>query len=281
MEKNRDRIMTVKEIIDVIESVIPPELQESWDNSGSQIVFADNEVRKILLSIDIDERVVEEAVKTGAEMIITHHPMFFTAVKSIDDTSSKGSLICSLIKKGISVYSCHTPFDKINGGNNDYIAELLGLTSVKNLAGDSIGSPAGMIEKRSEADIGRTGRLKDSVTVRQMIEIIASNLNVSLRELRIAGDVDRIVRNIGICTGAGADLTAAAKECGCNMFITGDLKYHEAQMAEELDICIVDAGHYHTEKFFGEAFMSMMNRKLADKVEFCLSTVDFDPFVML
>ena len=281
MERNKNKICTVRDIIDMIESVIPVQLQESWDNSGAQVISADSGVRKVLLAIDIDKRVVEEATAAGADMIVTHHPLMFDSVKRIDDSTSKGALICNVIRKGISVYSCHTPFDKIKGGNNDWIAELLGLTSVKNLAGESVDGPAKMIENRSDADIGRIGKLKEAVTVRQMLGRITAELDVSLREIRVAGDIDRIVKTVGVCTGAGADLVAMAKDSGCNMFVTGDLKYHEAQLADELNICIVDAGHYHTEKFFGKAFAAMMEKKLADKVEICLSKVDFDPFIML
>ena len=138
MERNKDKICTVRDIIDMIESVIPVQLQESWDNSGAQVISADSGVRKVLLAIDIDKRVVEEATAVGADMIVTHHPLMFDSVKRIDDSTGKGALICNVIRKGISVYSCHTPFDKIKGGNNDWIAELLGLTSVKNLAGESV-----------------------------------------------------------------------------------------------------------------------------------------------
>lgn len=281
MERHKDKLCTVRDIIALIESVIPVQLQESWDNSGAQIISADSEVRKVLLAIDIDSRVVKEASDAGADMIVTHHPLMFESVKRIDDSTGKGGLICDVIRKGISVYSCHTPFDKIKGGNNDCIAELLGLTSVKNLAGEGVDGPAKMIENRSDADIGRVGKLKEAVAVRKMLGRITAELDVSLREIRVAGDVDRMVKTVGICTGAGADLVAMAKDSGCDMFVTGDLKYHEAQLADELDICIVDAGHYHTEKFFGKAFAAMMEKKLADKVEICLSKVDFDPFIML
>lgn len=281
MEKKNDRPLSAAEIVDIIESVIPPQLQESWDNSGSQIIFGEKDVRKILLSIDIDERVIKESDDIGTDMIITHHPMLFNGIKSIDADTPKGKLLYHLFKRELSVYSCHTSFDKIKGGNNDRIAELLGLGSIKNLAGDPVDSPQKMIENRTEADIGRIGRLKEGLTVKQMIERISSALEMSLRQIRVAGDMDRIVKTIGICTGAGADLMETARESGCNMFITGDVKYHEAQMADELDICLIDAGHYHTEKFFGKAFCDMVQKKLGDKVEICLSKVDFAPFIML
>ena len=77
MERNKDKICTVRDIIDMIESVIPVQLQESWDNSGAQVISADSGVRKVLLAIDIDKRVVEEATAVGADMIVTHHPLMF------------------------------------------------------------------------------------------------------------------------------------------------------------------------------------------------------------
>ena len=92
MERNKDKLCTVRDIIDMIESVIPVQLQESWDNSGAQVISADSGVRKVLLAIDIDKRVVEEATAAGADMIVTHHPLMFDSVKRIDDSTGKGAL---------------------------------------------------------------------------------------------------------------------------------------------------------------------------------------------
>ena len=197
----------------------------------------------------MDEDVAEEASRIGAQMVITHHPLIFGGISSICDSEPTGRAIMKLLADGISVYSCHTPFDKVKGGNNDAIAEMLGLEKVRNLRGDTVVSADKMAERKDEADIGRTGKLSEPMTCRQVLDIVSGQLRMSMRQLRFVGDMDREVETIGICTGAGADMMdMAAKAAGCQLFITGDVKYHEAREADQKGICIIDAGHYGTEK---------------------------------
>jgi len=273
-------IITVKDVSDVIEAAVPSGLQESWDNSGLLIGFEDSAVSKILTCLELNMDVVKEAQEIGADMVITHHPVIFTGIRSICDGNYQGRMITELIRAGISVYSCHTPFDKVKGGNNDIIMEKFGLVSVKNLAGDDVEPAKGMMKKMDEADIGRIGRFKEPVKFSQVIEMAASKLEMSIRQLRAVGSLDREITTVGVCTGAGSDLLDMAAAAGCDMFITGDVKYHEAQHARELGICVLDAGHYDTEKFFGEAMKELLENKLKD-VEINASSISIDPFVVL
>ncbi len=124
-----------------------------------------------------------------------------------------------LISGKISVYSCHTPFDKVKGGNNDILAGRLGLSSVKNLKGEDIVSPEKMCENKDEAAIGRIGKLKDPASCIQIAGMVAAQLDMSVRQMRITGDLNREITIIGICTGAGADLMKMAAASGCQLFI--------------------------------------------------------------
>lgn len=270
--------LTVREIADVIEEAVPVELQEEWDNSGILIGFEKTNVQRILLCLEINRAVLDEAKQLGAEMIITHHPVIFSGFHALRDSSPKDRLIMDIIKSGISVYSCHTPFDKVKGGNNDVIVERLGLTAVRTLSGGDVKSPSKMQEKRDAGDIGRIGEFKNMITFGELIQHVAIQLDLSIRQIRAAGSLDKYIAVVGVCTGAGADMMKMAVASGCDLMITGDVKYHEAQEARELGICLLDAGHYGTEKFFAEAMKNKLEKKLGDDVEMIVSGVDLEPF---
>jgi len=279
--KREDEIMTVGDVADVIESIAPVQLQEPWDNSGIMIGFRDEPVKKILTCLEINEEIVKEAEECGADMIVTHHPLIFSSIKSLCTCNYKDRLIIRMIRNGISVYSCHTPFDKVKGGNNDIIAEKLGLTAVKNLNGEEVETAAKMADKKDEADIGRIGQFGSAIKLKDVISLITSNLNMSIRQLRVTGDLNTEITKIGICTGAGSDLMGMAANQGCQLFVTGDVKYHEAQTAIEEGICLIDAGHYGTEKFFGENMKDKLQKKLGSSVEVIASGIDLDPFEII
>lgn len=281
MERNINEFINVGEVSGIINSMIPEAMQESWDNSGLLIGFSDSPVRKIMTSLELNAVNVEEAINLGIDMVVTHHPIIFGSISKIDDRTATGKMIMKLIRNNISVYSCHTPFDKVKGGNNDIIAELIGLTSVKTLSGGEIASPVKMAERMKESDIGRIGKLRKEETLSNIITMLVSQLRMSLRELKVVGELDTKIKTIGVCTGAGADMLEMAVDSGCDLFITGDVKYHEAMKASELGICLIDAGHYHTEKFFGDNMKKKLEDKLGNKVEIISSDIDLNPFNVL
>lgn len=271
----------VGDIADIIEKQVPSQLQEEWDNSGLLIGFENKPVSKILTCLEIDKKVLDEAIAIEADMIITHHPLIFSGIKALNDQDYKSGIILELIRRGISVYSCHTPFDKVKGGNNDILMNKLELGSVKNLSGQDLVSAAKMIERKDEADIGRTAELKKPITYKDFLLHAADKLDMSIRQLHAAGDLDTEIQKVGCCTGAGADLAMMAAGSGCQLFITGDVKYHEAQDVLQSGMCILDAGHYGTEKFFAEAMKGLLDKKLDAKVQVVASEVVLDPFVVL
>lgn len=271
----------VGDIVAIIERSVPLALQEEWDNSGLIIGFEDNKVNTILTCLEIDDKVLKEAKEIDADMIITHHPLIFGGMNSFNDSNYKDAIIMDIISSGISVYSCHTPFDKVKGGNNDILMALLELQSVKNLCGQDVVSAAKMIDRHEEADIGRTGELKEMMIFRDVIGLVADKLDMSIRQIHAAGDLEKMISKIGCCSGAGSDLAHLAAGCGCQLFITGDVKYHEAQDVVQAGLCIMDAGHYGTEKFFGKAMKELLDKKLDDKVSVVASEVVLDPFVVL
>ena len=218
-------------------------------------------------------------------MIVTHHPLLFSGIKKLTDEDPAGRLIRQLVKQDIAVYSCHTPFDKTKGGNNDVLAGVLKLSNVRNLAGEKVGSPEDMVMRKEEADIGRCGEFRRPISVEELVERLSEGLGIRPESIRIAtGDREGAAgselrfHKAGLCTGAGADLLPMAQKLGCDVFVTGDVKYHEAQEAAAYGICLIDAGHYGTEKLFGKTMQSILASMLPARVEVLASGVDLDPF---
>lgn len=279
--KKEEAVITTADVSTAIENIAPAGLQEAWDNCGIMIGFKDAPVKKILTCLEINEAILDEAKELDVDMIITHHPLIFGGIKSLCTCNYKDRIIMELIRSGINVYSCHTPFDKVKGGNNDVIAEKLGLVSVKNLNGADVPSAAKMMERMDEADIGRIGEFRKPMLLKDVIKLVADNLGLSMRQIRVTGNLNTEISKVGMCTGAGSDLMGMAAGQGCQLFVTGDVKYHEAQTALEEGICVIDAGHYGTEKFFGEEMKMKLQKELGKNVEIIASSVNIDPFEII
>lgn len=262
--------MKFNELIAAIETIAPLSTQESWDNSGVQIACGDGSVKKVLTCLEITGEIVEEAVTEQVDVIITHHPLIFGGIQNIDYRDPIGACIVRLIASGISVYSSHTPFDKVKGGNNDYLADKIGLR-------DSRGFRIG-----EEMDlIGRVGKLAVPVSLGELANIVSDSLHIAHEQIRLIGDLNQMITTVGICTGAGADLMELAIKNGCDLLITGDVKYHEAQEAKARGIALMDAGHYGTEKTFASNFAEKLQKQVGNQIEILESKVDINPFLVL
>ena len=261
-------MVELNQIAEIIETAAPLETQESWDNSGWQIHLGktgEAKVDKVLVSLELNEDVVAEAVNSEVQLIVCHHPLIFGGIKSVDDKNVTGDMIVQLIQNGISVYATHTPFDKCSGGNNDYLADLLELTEIQAIPGDETG-------------ICRMGELKVEASPADIAEQYAKRTGQDCRNYRLAGSQNHIIKRVGLCTGAGSEFFGLAAAAGCDLFVTGDVKYHEAQHARELGITLLDMGHFGSEQIFTENMASILRNALGDSVEVMESQVCLNPF---
>ena len=225
----------VIDIINIIEKLAPPSLAEPWDNVGLMVGDLNNEVNKILFALDSSEAVIDEAINLGADMIITHHPFIFKGVKSVTNNTPLGKKIYKAIKSDISIYSAHTNFDIAEGGTNSVLSSLIGLKEIEPL-----------IEVSDGNFIGKCGRV-DKIEFNKFIEDFKRKIGANY--LVVNGNLNSKISKIALCTGkaASADYIYAAKSKGCDLYITGDIVYHDAQVAEDLGICLIDGTHYLTE----------------------------------
>lgn len=226
--------MHAGDIADIIERAFPKEYAEEWDNVGLLVGSRDADVKKVLLTLDVTPFVADEAIASGADMIVSHHPIMFSPVNRITDDTAEGKMLIKLIKNGISVYAAHTNLDKGAGGINDYLSCLFGLSDTE-------------VVLKTDAEgvgLGRVGTLPKPLTARELAQLVKEKLS---SPVRLSGDGDKVVSRIAIGSGASDDIIPTASEMGADAVITGDCKYHRNQGYTELGTVVIDAGHYPTE----------------------------------
>lgn len=254
----------VMQVIDKLQKLAPDELAQDWDNIGLQVGSAHHRVSKILLALDATTNVIDEAVHVGADMIITHHPMIFNPIKNVTKDEPTGRNLYKLIQNNINLYVMHTNLDATVGGTNDVLGQLIGLSNME-----------GLSYNENEPGIGRIGDIKATTIVR-LAHKLKETLNIS--HVKIVGMPDQKVEKVAICTGSGMSFLKDAIG-KADVFITGDVKFHEAQDALDHHIGIIDVGHYGSEnivmpkvKEYLEDFM------IGNNIEIVVSKVNGDPF---
>ncbi len=260
-----------RDIMWLMEDLAPARYAEEWDNPGLNIGDPDAEVKKILVALDATEKVIDEAVEKGADMIVTHHPLLFHAIKKINYDRPDGRKIIKLIKNDINMFAAHTNLDAAEGGTNDVLAKMIGL---KDLTLLTKGCEEGI-------GIGKIGELEGDMTLGTLSVKIKEALG--LDAVRVIGNLSSRVKKAALCTGAGGEFMDDAIEAGCDVFITSDIRYHEAMDAIDKNIALIDATHYATENIIVPVLADYLRKKLENRgikdVEVLESSVDGQPFV--
>ncbi len=334
-------MVKVKEIISTANKLAPEQLAYDWDNTGLQLGNEDKNVNNVLITLDLTEDIVDEAVKKGCQLIVSHHPLIFTPLKTICSKTVIGKIINKIIKNDLSIYIMHTNLDLASGGLNDYLAAKFGLKKCSPLMTESskklyklvvfipleyfekvkkeiLDSGAGFTgnyshtsfavdgtgtfkplkgskpfigkelqladvkEKRLETvvredqlnevlsvvlkhhpyeevaydiyplynqgesiSLGRIGYLEKKVSLEKCLSVVRELF--CLKQVKFTGQKNKQIQKIAICSGSGSDLIEKVYQKNIDLFITGDIKYHQAQRAEQLGLALIDAGHFETE----------------------------------
>ena len=228
---------TVADILKFMETVAPRSMKMDWDNVGLLCGSKNSPVTKILVALDPFEQVCQEAADWGAELIVTHHPLIFQAMKSITDDTSIGRSILQLCRHGIAAINAHTNLDQAPGGVNDVLARALQLQNIEviNACGvDEEGNPWGLL---------RCGTVQEQ-PLEDFLGVVKAQLgSAGLRYVDGGKPVSKIAVGGGSCAGGMLDALAA----GCDTFVTADIKYNQFWDAQDLGLNLIDAGHFHTE----------------------------------
>lgn len=229
--------MTVQNIAEIIETIAPLGLQESYDNSGLQCGDPQHEVTHIMTVLDVTEDVIEEAHRLGCQMIVSHHPLLFRGTKCINPRHDYISRCLMLaIRYDIALYAAHTNLDNAFGGVNYRLGNVLGLQDVKPLIPSVQGEGHGT---------GLIGTLEEEMPANEFLKTVRERLNC--KSIAHNGTGPDKVRSVALCGGAGSDFIKDAERAGADAYITGEARYHE--YFGHPDILFVTAGHFQTEQF--------------------------------
>ncbi len=244
-------------VMDALEGIAPRHLAEDWDNPGLLVGSPQREVSRILTALDVSDSVVRQAIREGAEMIVAHHPLLFHPLKSIRTNEPLGHRLQLLLQHDIAVAAAHTNLDIVRGGVNDVLAEAIGLSKLSSF----------VITEQDEdgrtESLGRIGALPQPMTIRAFAEQVKKALPTE--HVRFVDVGDRPVRKVALCSGAGAEFIEKAASMGADVYVTGDVRYHDAQHAAELGMHVIDAGHFGTEFPIVEVLAARLREELQDK----------------
>ena len=268
-------IMKIKDILGALEEFAPLALQDGYDNAGLQIGLAeDAEATGVLLSLDVTEEVVNEAVLRGCNLIISHHPLMFQPVKSFAGKTHVERAILKAIKKDIAVYAAHTNLDVVYGGVNFKMAEKLGLQKVEFLAGRENYTSG---DKTFTAGEGIIATLPGAVSKGEFMEQVKEVFR--LKSLRVNNASPKSIKRVALCGGNGAFLIPQAIEKGADVFITGEIGYHRF-FGYEKDILLLEIGHYESEQYTIELLRDIIT-KAAPSVHVCKAETNINPIIYL
>ncbi len=222
-----------------METLAPPMLAESWDNVGWQVGHDGARVRGILVTLDVDHAVVEEAVQRGANLIVAHHPMLFRPLRRINPVDYQGRMLRRLLAEEIAVFAAHTNLDAVHDGVNGALAAALNL------------QPAAPLRPVSGAPLGwGFGAVCEggAASTEEMARRVRSALGTAHPRVTYGLGAPEHHRRVALLGGSGASLIEDVLAAGCTLFITGEVKYHEAQDAARAGLSLIEAGHWESER---------------------------------
>ena len=241
--------MKVRDITAVIEAFAPLSLQESYDNAGLIVGRADDEVHKALLAVDVTEEVLAEAVAEGCDMVITHHPIVFHAMKRFNSATQTERCVEEAIRRGIVLYAAHTNLDSTPNGMSWRVAEMLGLHGVEvlqptNAEGAGFGVVGELVEPMPSEDF-----------MRKVMDVF------DVKALRHGDIVKPQISKVAICTGSGGSLIDEARKSGADLYLTADLRYNDF-MRHENAIILADMGHFESEYCAIQILFDILSKKI-------------------
>lgn len=243
MINNRGETYPASMVLGALEEFAPLSLQEAWDNAGLLVGSTQSTVSKALLTLDVTEEVVDEAIECGADLIISHHPLIFSGLKKITDKSYVERAVVKAIRHNILIYASHTNIDAAEGGVSYKMGEKIGLENVRPML------PSGL---------GLVGELKEPQGIVQFATLLKKRFDAPMVRYT---EIDRKISRVALCGGAGAEFICDAMAAGADVYVSGDFKYHDFFRAEK-QMAVVDIGHFESERYTLEIFYDILSKKL-------------------
>jgi GTP cyclohydrolase I len=251
-------VLTVKHIIDSIERLAPKILAYEYDNVGLLIGNKDTVVTGIVTGLELTEELILEAIQLNCNVIVVHHPLIFKPIASIQVGNPQADKIIALIKNNLSLLVAHTNLDMASNGLNDYVLKKLDIEPAES---HSANIRIGSVESQRLVDL---------------IHKVKNTLN--LEYIHYCGDENRFVSRIGLCTGSGMSFYQEALHEGIDVYITGDLKYHDATYSVDVGIPIIDATHFGTEIVVADLLREHIEQDLKMQLSNSVSVYSFNKY---
>lgn len=262
--------MKIKEVVNALERFAPLPLQADFDNAGLQVGLTEAELSGALLCLDVTEKIVDEAISLGCNLIVAHHPLIFHALKCISDQNDVQRTVIKAIEHHITIVAMHTNMDCAMGGVNYKIAEKMGLENLSFIGTeqmvDGVDGGEGVIGNFAESMAADDFVLM----LKKVFEVECVQANELLR---------RPIRRVALCGGSGSFLLNNALEAGADAFVTGEMHYHEYfGMEQRIQLAVI--GHYQSEQFTNEIFRQVIEAHVPG-AKCYLTQVNTNPIIYL
>ncbi len=255
----------LSDVISALDALWPAERAEEWDAVGLVCGDPDADVSRVLFAVDPVREVAQEAIALGADLLVTHHPLYLRGTTTVAATGFKGRVVHDLIRNGVALHVAHTNADRADPGVSDALAAAVGLRITGPLVPDPT-DPAG------RRGLGRIGEVQRPMTLAEFAEQAARGLPATAAGLRIAGDPEQPVRTVAVCGGSGDSLFAQVRAAGVDAYLTADLRHHPASEArQEGRPALLDAAHWATEWPWCEQAAAELD-EISDRHDWALRT---------
>jgi dinuclear metal center YbgI/SA1388 family protein len=267
-------MLLVRDILSWLDFFAPFRYAASWDQCGLQVGDPDASVTRILVALDPNTATLNEAEEHECQCLVAHHPLWLHPLKTVRADQFPGNLIIRAVRKGIHVIAAHTNLDVAKGGTNDHLSQMLSVHTLQPLEGED-----SRVEEDRYSGMGLIGFLPEAISFRALVEkTIKAFGGITVRAV---GSGEKQVYRVALCTGSGGSLMEQAISAGSDVFITGDVKYHEAQRALEAGLALIDIGHFASERIIVQPLAAFLRTQAAGRreaLEVLEARVERDPF---
>lgn len=255
--------MKCSDILKLLGELAPESCACDWDNPGLLAGRSDKEVKKIYIALDATDQVTEDAIAWGADLLLTHHPLIFKAVKKVNDQNFITRRLIRLIQADVSYYAMHTNFDAAPGCMADLAARKLGITEGEplELLGEMPGSDGSVAY-----GVGKIGCLKEALTVRELGEAAKEAFGLPFALIYGPELLDTLVTRAAVCPGAGGSEIEGALAAGAQVLVTGDISHHQGIDAAARGMAVIDGGHYGLEHMFISFMETYLKERLGPDI---------------
>lgn len=265
--------MLLNQLISRFEQLWPVQDAEEWDSIGLVVGNRNHQIRKVLLTVDVTDEIVQEAKTSNADLILAHHPLLLRGVDSVAEETSKGFILTELIRSGVSLYTAHTNADSQPTGTSSVLAKKIALADTAILAQNQQGNGIGII-----------GSLAKPTSLGELAALLNEILPQTATGVRVAGDFNRKIQKVALCAGAGDTYLQLALNSAADVYITSDLRHHPAQeilqqaKAKGVEFALIDISHWAAEYLW----LDQVAKELSDlPIEVQVSDVRTDVFDFL